>query len=111
MRLVGSAFLAQFGGRLVNTHPALSPSFPGMHGPRDALDYGVRVSGCTIFLVDEGVVTGPIVAQAAVDVREDDTSSMLHERIKDKERTLLVQAVRDLVTRPYHVEGRKVVWS
>lgn len=111
MRLVGSAFLAQFGGRLVNTHPALSPSFPGMHGPRDALDYGVRVSGCTIFLVDEGVDTGPIVAQAAVDVREDDTSSMLHERIKDKERTLLVQAVRDLVTRPYHVEGRKVVWS
>ena len=68
MKLVGAAFLAAFGGRFVNTHPALSPSFPGMHGPAEALAYGVKVTGCTLFLVDEGVDTGPIVAQAAVAV-------------------------------------------
>ncbi|HVQ87826.1 MAG TPA: phosphoribosylglycinamide formyltransferase [Actinomycetes bacterium] len=111
MKLSGAAFLRQFGGRYINTHPALSPSFPGMHAPRDALEYGVSVTGCTIFVVDEGVDTGPIVAQAAVAVREDDTEKSLHERIKEHERALLVRAVADLVTRPYRVEGRKVVWS
>jgi phosphoribosylglycinamide formyltransferase-1 len=110
MKLAGASFLTAFGGRYINTHPALSPSFPGMHGPRDALDYGVKVTGCTIFLVDEGIDTGPIVAQAAVPVLPDDSESSLHERIKNQERELLVRAVADLVTREHHVEGRKVVW-
>ena len=86
MRLVGPEFLERVPGRVINTHPALSPAFPGMHGPRDALDYGVKVTGCTIFVVDEGVDTGPIVAQAAVPVLDDDTESSLHERIKEQER-------------------------
>lgn len=111
MKLAGSSFLTEFGGRYINTHPALSPAFPGTHGPRDALDYGVKVTGCTIFLVDEGIDTGPIVAQACVPVLPDDSESSLHERIKTQERELLVRAVADLVTRVHHVEGRKVVWS
>ena len=72
MKLAGPAFLAEFGGRCVNTHPALSPSFPGMHGPADALAYGVKVTGATLFVVDAGVDTGPIVAQTAVPVADDD---------------------------------------
>ncbi len=111
MKLAGPEFLAQFGGRVINTHPALSPSFPGMHGPRDALAHGVKITGCTIFVVDEGVDTGPIVAQAAVPVMDDDTETALHERIKQTERQLLVSTVADLVRRPYRIEGRKVVRS
>ncbi len=111
MKLAGSRFLAEFGGRYINTHPALSPSFPGMHGPRDALAYGVKVAGCTVFLVDEGVDTGPILAQAAVPVLDGDTETSLHQRIKDKEHALLVSTVAELVIRPHRVEGRKVVWS
>jgi phosphoribosylglycinamide formyltransferase 1 len=111
MHLVGPAVLGRFEHRVINTHPALSPSFPGMHAPRDAIAHGVRISGCTIFVVDDGVDTGPIVAQAAVAVEEGDTETSLHERIKQAERDLLVGTVADLVTRPYRVEGRKVVRS
>ena len=93
MRLVGPDFLAEFGGRTINTHPALLPSFPGMHGPRDALRAGVKVSGATVFLVDEGVDSGRILLQGAVDVLDDDDVSSLHERIKIVERDLLVRAV------------------
>ncbi len=96
MKLVGPAFLERFGGRMINTHPALLPSFPGTHGPRDALAYGVKVSGATVFFVDEGVDTGSIIAQAAVPVLPDDTVETLHERIKVEERRLLVEAVADL---------------
>lgn len=95
MKLVGEAFLADFGGRTINTHPALLPSFPGMHGPRDALRAGVKVSGATVFVVDEGVDTGRILLQEAVDVLADDDVASLHERIKVVERRLFVQAVRD----------------
>jgi phosphoribosylglycinamide formyltransferase-1 len=109
MRLVSPAFLARFPNRVINTHPALSPAFPGMHGPREALAHGVKVTGCTIFVVDDGVDTGPIVAQAAVPVLDDDDEASLHERIKEHERGLLVRTVADLVTHPYRVEGRKVV--
>ena len=91
MKLVGPAFLARFGGRLINTHPALLPSFPGMHAVRDALAYGVKVTGCTIFLVDAGTDTGPVIAQAAVPVQDDDDEPALHERIKVAERALLVR--------------------
>jgi phosphoribosylglycinamide formyltransferase 1 len=108
MRLVGADFLARFGGQVINTHPALLPSFPGMHGVRDALDYGVKVSGCTVFLVDAGTDSGPIIAQAAVPVHDDDDEATLHERIKVAERSLLVDTVGRLVRDGWSVQGRKV---
>ncbi|MEO7061520.1 MAG: phosphoribosylglycinamide formyltransferase, partial [Lapillicoccus sp.] len=86
LKLAGPAFLARFGGRYVNSHNALLPAFPGIHGPRDALDYGVKVSGATLFVVDAGVDTGAIVAQCVVTVEDDDTVESLTERIKQAER-------------------------
>lgn len=108
MKLVGESFLGVFGGRTVNTHPALSPSFPGMHGPRDALDYGVKVTGATLFVVDAGVDTGAIVAQSVVPVEDDDTVESLHERIKVAERSMLVDAVGRMAREGFAVEGRRV---
>jgi phosphoribosylglycinamide formyltransferase-1 len=108
MKLLGPAFLAAFPGRVVNTHPALSPSFPGMHGPADALAHGVKVTGCTLFFVDEGVDTGPIAAQAAVTVEDDDDVETLHERIKVAERQMLVDTVGRLARSGYTIEDRKV---
>jgi len=108
MKLVGPAFLERFGGRTVNTHPALSPMFPGMHGPRDALAYGVKVTGCTLFLVDAGVDTGPIVAQRWVEVDDDDDEATLHERIKQVERAMLVDAVGRMARGGWTVTDRKV---
>jgi phosphoribosylglycinamide formyltransferase 1 len=108
MKLVGPVFMQTFGGRILNTHPALSPSFPGMHGPRDALAYGVKVTGCTLFFVDEGIDTGPIVAQAVVPVLETDDEESLHERIKGVERRLLVDTVGALARDGWTVIGRKV---
>ncbi|MEU7044306.1 phosphoribosylglycinamide formyltransferase [Streptomyces varsoviensis] len=109
MKIVGKEFLARFGGRLINTHPALLPSFPGTHGVRDALAYGVKVTGCTVHFVDDGVDTGPIIAQGVVEVRDEDDESALHERIKEVERTLLVDVVRRLARDGYRIEGRKVL--
>ena len=111
MKLTGEAFLRQFGGRTVNTHPALSPSFPGVHGPKDALEYGVKITGCTLFIVDAGVDTGPIVAQKAVEVRADDTVEILHERIKTAERQMLVDCVGRMVRNGFSVTERKVTIS
>lgn len=111
MKLLGPDFLARFGGRTINTHPALLPAFPGMHGPRDALAYGVKVTGATVFLVDAGVDTGVVLDQAVVEVRDDDTVDSLHERIKVAERDLLVSTTHALVTRPWRVVGRKVLWA
>ncbi len=108
MKLTGPAFLARFGGRTLNAHPALSPSFPGMHGPRDALEHGVKITGATLFLVDEGVDTGPIVAQVAVPVLDDDTVDSLHERIKTSERGMLVEWVGRLARDGYSTDGRRV---
>jgi len=108
MKLVGADFLERFGGRVINTHPALLPSFPGMRGAGDALDYGVKVSGCTVFLVDAGTDSGPIIAQAAVPVRDDDDEASLHERIKVAERALLVETVGRMVRDGWSVQGRKV---
>lgn len=109
MKLVGEEFLARFGGRTLNTHPALSPSFPGVRGPADALEYGVKVTGCTLFVVDGGVDTGPIVDQQAVRVAEDDTVATLHERIKTAERAMLADAVGRLCRDGFHVDGRRVI--
>lgn len=108
MKIVGKDFLARFGGRFVNTHPALLPSFPGAHGVRDALAYGVKVTGCTVHFVDDGVDTGPIIAQGVVEVRSEDDESALHERIKEVERQLLVEVVGRLARNGYRIEGRKV---
>ncbi len=108
MKLVGKPFLDAFGGRCLNTHPALLPSFPGTHGVRDALAHGVKVTGCTVFVVDARLDAGPIVAQAAVPVADDDGEATLHERIKVAERALLVSTVGRMVCEGWSVRGRKV---
>ncbi|MDR1387859.1 MAG: phosphoribosylglycinamide formyltransferase [Propionibacteriaceae bacterium] len=95
MRLFGPAFLARFAGRCLNTHPSLLPSFPGRGAVRQALAAGVKLTGCTVFQVDAGVDTGPIVAQAGVPVRPGDDEATLHERIKIEERQLLVDVIRE----------------
>ncbi|MFZ0529700.1 MAG: phosphoribosylglycinamide formyltransferase, partial [Propionicimonas sp.] len=96
MKLVGPAFLSRFAGRMINTHPALLPSFPGIHAPADALAHGVKVTGATVFVVDAGVDTGRILAQEPVRVLPGDTVESLHERIKRVERQLLVDTVNQL---------------
>ena len=108
MKLAGATFLGAFGGRFVNTHPALSPSFPGMHGPREALEYGVKVTGCTLFVVDDGVDTGPIVAQTVVPVEDEDDVESLHERIKVAERAMLVENVGRMAREGFTITDRKV---
>lgn len=108
MKLLGPAFLGRFGGRCINSHPALLPSFPGMHGVRDALAYGVKVTGCTVFFVDDGLDSGPVIAQQAVPVHADDDEESLTERIKSAERVLLARTVRDMLTQGWSVTGRTV---
>ena len=108
MKLAGEAFLDRYAGRYVNTHPALLPSFPGMHGAADALAHGVKVTGATLFVVDGGVDTGPIVAQTVVPVEDDDTVESLHERIKVAERQMLVDTVGRMVREGFTITDRKV---
>lgn len=108
MKLTGPAFLGVYGGRTVNTHPALSPSFPGMHGPRDALAYGVKITGATLFIVDAGVDSGPIVAQVAVPVVDGDDEESLHERIKTSERAMLVEYVGRMAREGFALDHRAV---
>ncbi|WP_433788358.1 phosphoribosylglycinamide formyltransferase [Actinomycetospora sp. CA-101289] len=107
-RLLGPAFLAEFGGRTINTHPALLPAFPGAHPVRDTVAYGVKVTGATVHLVDAGVDTGPVLAQEPVTVDPDDTEDTLHERIKVVERRVLVETVAALVRHGATVTGRGV---
>ena len=108
MKLAGEPFLAEYAGRYVNTHPALLPSFPGMHGAADALAYGVKITGATLFVVDAGVDTGPIVDQVAVRVEDDDDAEALHERIKVAERAMLVDNVGRLAREGFTITDRKV---
>ncbi|HEY9564618.1 MAG TPA: phosphoribosylglycinamide formyltransferase [Nocardioides sp.] len=108
MKLVGEDFLEAHGGRVVNTHPALCPAFPGTSGPADALAYGVKVTGATLFVVDGGVDTGPIIAQAVVPVEDDDDVASLHERIKVAERTMLVDNVGRMAREGIIITNRKV---
>ncbi|MFM1965524.1 MAG: phosphoribosylglycinamide formyltransferase [Actinomycetota bacterium] len=108
MRILGHSVLAAFPSRIINTHPALLPAFPGAHGVRDALAYGVRITGCTVHLVDAGVDTGPILAQGAVEIRDGDDETSVHERIKVVERELLVDIVTRLCAQGCTVDGRKV---
>ncbi|MCW4352084.1 phosphoribosylglycinamide formyltransferase [Hoyosella sp. YIM 151337] len=109
MRILGPDFLSAFPGRIVNSHPALLPAFPGAHAVRDALAYGVRVTGTTIHIVDEGVDTGPVLAQEPVAIELDDSEASLHERIKAVERRLLVEVVAGLVTKGVIIDGRKAL--
>src|SRR5215467_3966535 len=108
MKLLGPRFLDEFSGRCVNSHPALLPSFPGMQGVRDALAYGVNVTGCTVFLIDAGLDSGPVVAQEAVPVHDDDDEETLTERIKSVERGLLTSTVLAMVSQGWSLTGRAV---
>lgn len=108
LKLAGTAFLRQNRGRFVNTHPSLLPAFPGMQAPRDALAYGVKVTGATLFAVDAGVDTGPIVAQTVVAVADDDSVESLHERIKTAERAMLVDCVGRMARYGFSIDGRRV---
>jgi phosphoribosylglycinamide formyltransferase-1 len=111
MRLLTPTFLGAFGGRILNIHPSLLPAFPGAHAHRDAIDYGVKVTGCTVHLVDEGVDTGPIVAQRAIAVRDDDDEQSLAARLLHEEHALLVEVLRwiaaDRLTVEPGSEGRR----
>lgn len=106
MKLLGAPTLSAYAGRIVNTHPALLPAFPGAKAVDDALAAGVKITGCTVMLVDEGIDTGPILAQAAVEVRDDDTVASLHDRIKGVERSLVVSTVGTMVRSGWTVDGR-----
>jgi phosphoribosylglycinamide formyltransferase 1 len=108
MRLFGARFLAEFDGRVINTHPSLLPAFPGTQGPAEALNYGVKVTGCTVHFVDSGVDTGPVIAQQPVPVLDGDDAETLHDRIKAVERPLLVATVGRLVREGWKVDERKV---
>ncbi len=107
MKLLGPSFLDRFGGRIINTHPALLPSFPGAHAVPDALAYGVKVTGSTVHLVDAGIDTGPVLAQEAIAVLPDDDEASLHERIKVVERRLLAEVVAAVAQRGVISDGRK----
>lgn len=109
MKILGGSVLGRFGGRIVNTHPALLPAFPGAHAVADALAYGVKVTGTTVHLVDEGIDTGPVVAQEAVAVLPGDDEDSLHSRIKDVEHRLYVDTVGRLARDGWTVRGRTVV--
>lgn len=107
MKILGPQFLTRFCGRTLNTHPALLPAFPGAHGVAEALAYGVKVTGCTVHLVDAGTDTGPILAQQPIPVLDDDDEQILHERIKVTERRLLVDVVAAVATGGVTWNGRK----
>jgi phosphoribosylglycinamide formyltransferase 1 len=107
MKILGPQFLSRFMGRIINTHPALLPAFPGAHAVPEALAYGVKVTGCSVHLVDAGTDTGPILAQEPVPVLDDDDEATLHERIKVVERRLLVDVLAAVATRGVTWTGRK----
>tara|TARA_A100001388_G_C28727978_1_gene479981 strand:- start:545 stop:1135 length:591 start_codon:yes stop_codon:yes gene_type:complete len=108
MRVLGGPVIEAFENRIINSHPALLPSFPGAHAVRDAVESGVKVTGCTIHIIDDGVDTGPIIAQCPVPVDDGDTVESLHERIKEQERILLVDVLGRIVREGVSVHGRTV---
>jgi phosphoribosylglycinamide formyltransferase-1 len=109
MRIISPAILKAFPGRVMNIHPALLPSFPGLHGQKQALDYGVKFSGCTVHFVDEGVDTGPIIIQSAVPVLDDDTEETLAARILKEEHRIYPQAINLFAGGRLEIKGRKVL--
>jgi len=110
MRILGDPFLAAFPGRILNIHPSLLPAFPGTHAIARALEHGVRVTGCTVHLVDAGIDEGPILGQRAVEVRAGDTLETLTRRVHEAEYALYAATVRDFLKRPFTIEGRRVTW-
>jgi len=108
MRILGKEFIDAFPNRVINTHPALLPAFPGAHAVRDALAYGAKVTGATMHLIDEGTDTGPVLSQRAIEVKDGDTEDSLHERIKVAEREMVVEVMQQLAEHGCTVEGRKV---
>jgi len=108
MRIVGKSLIKEFPNRIMNIHPAILPSFPGLHGQRQAVDYGVKIAGCTVHFVDAGVDTGPIIIQSAVPVYEDDTEESLSERILKQEHKIFPLAIKLFAEGRITVEGRKV---
>ena len=108
MRILSPEFVRKFTGRLMNIHPSLLPSFKGAHAHRDALEYGVKVSGCTVHFVDEGTDSGPIILQAAVEVKDDDTEETLSARILEQEHIIYPKAIQLFVEGKLKIEGRKV---
>jgi phosphoribosylglycinamide formyltransferase 1 len=108
MKIVSPGVVERFRGRMINTHPALLPAFPGAHAVRDALAHGVKVTGCTVHFVEEEVDSGPIIAQETVAVEDDDTEESLHERIKSVERGLVVATVERLLREGWTIDGRRV---
>jgi phosphoribosylglycinamide formyltransferase 1 len=109
MRVLGPEFIRAFPGRVLNIHPALLPAFPGLEAQKQALDYGVKFTGCTVHLVDEGVDTGPIILQAVVPVLEDDTLETLSSRILKEEHRIYSEAIRLVVEDRVRIEGRRVL--
>lgn len=111
MRIVGKTLLSAFPMKIINIHPSLLPSFPGLNAQKQALDYGVKYSGCTVHFVDEGIDSGPIIEQKVVPVYDNDTPEILAERILKKEHILLREVVKKLCTEKYRLEGRRVVFE
>ncbi|MFZ3156334.1 MAG: phosphoribosylglycinamide formyltransferase [Smithella sp.] len=109
MRILTPAFLKAFSHKIMNIHPALLPSFPGIHGQKQAVEYGVKISGCTVHFVDEGVDTGPIIIQSAVQVLDDDTEETLAARILKKEHMIYPQAIQLFADGKIEIKGRKVL--
>jgi len=109
MRVVGKSLIQEFPNKIMNIHPAILPSFPGLHGQKQAVDYGVKISGCTVHFVDEGIDTGPIIIQSAVPVYEDDTEESLSERILKQEHKIFPMAIKLFSEGRITVEGRKVI--
>jgi len=111
MRILDARFLAAYPGRILNIHPSLLPAFPGTHSIARALEHGVRVTGCTVHLVDAGVDDGPILDQTAVAIHADDTLESLTARMHSAEHALYARAVRAFLTRPFTLAGRRVTWQ
>jgi phosphoribosylglycinamide formyltransferase-1 len=111
MRLLSASFVDQYAARILNIHPALLPAFPGLDAQRQAVEYGVKVSGCTVHLVDEGLDSGPIVVQRVVSVKEGDTAESLAARILAEEHKAYPEALRSLLTERWNIQGRRVVFS
>jgi phosphoribosylglycinamide formyltransferase-1 len=111
MRILKGEFLRAFSGRVVNIHPSLLPAFPGLEAWKQALDYGVKVTGCTVHFVDQGVDSGPIIAQETVPLLPEDTAITLHERIQNAERRLYPSVVGGLASGQISVQGRRVIWA
>jgi len=110
MRILSAPFVTRFRNRIVNIHPALLPAFPGGHAVRDALEHGARITGCTIHLVNEVVDGGPILAQAAVPVLDNDTVDSLHQRIHEEEHRLYPATLRQMERDGFRLDGRRVIW-